>query len=169
MPFSYRIIVLVRGVNQHYALTNAPKLGKLFLLCGYGGIGRRAGFRVQCPRRAGSSPVSRIVSKRAYLRITNVDTLFFMFFNVLTCSNTLFSRRKNVVKKQPGCNPQPSLNYIVLSLINFSSAAPAVSSWRSRICVYTRRVVVMSECPLCRGTAVEHLLHDFLKRLDDRT
>ena len=78
-------------------------------------------------------------------------------------------RRKNVVKKQPGCNPQPGLNYIVLSLIIFSSAAPAVSSWRSRICVYTRRVVVMSECPLCRGTAVEHLLHDFLKRLDDRT
>ena len=107
----------------------------------------------------------RTISKRAYLRITNVDTLFFMFFNVLTCSNTLFSRRK----KQPGCNPQPGLYYIVLSLINFSSAAPAVSSWRSRICVYTRRVVVMSECPLCRGTAVEHLLHDFLKRLDDRT
>ena len=108
---------------------------------------------------------TRTISKRAYLRIINVDTLFFMFFNVLTCSNTLFSRRK----KQPGCNPQPGLNYIVLSLINFSSAAPAVSSWRSRICVYTRRVVVMSECPLCRGTAVEHLLHDFPKRLDDRT
>ena len=165
MTFSYRIIVLGRGVNQHFALTNAPKLGKLFLLCGYGGIGRRAGFRVQCPRRAGSSPVSRTISKRAYLRIINVDTFFFMFFNVLTCSNTSFSRRK----KQPDCNPQPGLNYIVLSLINFSSAAPAVSSWRSRICVYTRRVVVMSECPLCRGTAVEHLLHDFLKRLDDRT
>lgn len=165
MTFSYRIIVLGRGVNQHFALTNAPKLGKLFLLCGYGGIGRRAGFRVQCPRRAGSSPVSRTISKRAYLRIINVDTLFFIFFNVLTCSNTLFSRRK----KQPGCNPQPGLNYIVLSLINFSRAAPAVSSWRSRICVYTRRVVVMPECPPCRGTAVEHLLHDFLKRLDDRT
>ena len=165
MPFSYRIIVLGRGVNQHFALTNAPKLGKLFLLCGYGGIGRRAGFRVQCPRRAGSSPVSRTISKRAHLRIMNVDTLFFMFFNVLTCSNTLFSRRK----KQPDCAMQPGFNYIVLSLINFSSAAPAVSSWRSRICVYTRRVVVMSECPLCRGTAVEHLLHDFLKRLDDRT
>ena len=165
MPFSYRIIVLRRGVNQHFALTNAPKLGKLFLLCGYGGIGRRAGFRVQCPRRAGSSPVSRTISKRAYLRIINVDTLFFMFFNILTCSNTLFSRRK----KQPGCNPQPGLNYIVLSLINFPSAAPAVSSWRSRICVYTRRVVVMSERPLCRGTVVEHLLHDFLKRLDGRT
>ena len=25
------------------------------------------------------------------------------------------------------------------------------------------------QCPLCRGTAVEHLLHDFLKRLDDCT
>ena len=101
MPFSYRIIVLGRGVNQHFALTNAPKLGKLFLLCGYGGIGRRAGFRVQCPRRAGSSPVSRTISKRAYLRIINVDALFFMFFNVLTCSNTLFSRRKSVVKNGP--------------------------------------------------------------------
>ena len=108
---------------------------------------------------------TRTISKRAYLRIINVDTLFFMFFNVLICSNTLFSRRK----KQPGCNPQPGLNYIVLSLINFPSAAPAVSSWRSRICVYTRRVVVMSERPLCRGTVVEHLLHDFLKRLDGRT
>ena len=61
MTFSYRIIVLRRGVNQHFALTNAPKLGKLFLLCGYGGIGRRAGFRVQCLRRAGSSPVIRIL------------------------------------------------------------------------------------------------------------
>ena len=165
MPFSYRTIVLGRGVNQHFALTNSPKLGKLFLLCGYGGIGRRAGFRVQCPRRAGSSPVSRTISKRAYLRIINADTLFFMFFNVLTCSNTLFSCRK----KQPDCTMQPGFNYIVLSLIIFSSAAPAVSSWRSRICVYARRAVVMSECPLCRGTAVEHLLHDFLKRLDDRT
>ena len=34
-----------------------------FFLCGYGGIGRRAGFRVQCPRRAGSSPVIRTTSE----------------------------------------------------------------------------------------------------------
>ena len=73
MPFSYRIIVLGRGVNQHFALTNAPKLGKLFLLCGYGGIGRRAGFRVQCPRRAGSSPVIRTKGS-----IRNTDALFFV-------------------------------------------------------------------------------------------
>ena len=30
-----------------------------YMICGYGGIGRRAGFRVQCQRRAGSSPVIR--------------------------------------------------------------------------------------------------------------
>ena len=28
-------------------------------ICGYGGIGRRARFRFWCPRRAGSSPVTR--------------------------------------------------------------------------------------------------------------
>ena len=31
-----------------------------FLICGYGGIGRRARFRFWCLRRAGSSPVARI-------------------------------------------------------------------------------------------------------------
>ena len=32
-------------------------------LCGCGGIGRRARFRFWCPRRAGSSPVIRILSR----------------------------------------------------------------------------------------------------------
>ena len=41
-------------------------------ICGYGGIGRRAGFRVQCPRRAGSSPVIRTKGS-----IRNTDAPFF--------------------------------------------------------------------------------------------
>ena len=55
-------------VNTVLPLTNRTKKRILILLCGYGGIGRRAGFRVQCPRRAGSSPVSRTM--------TNVLTAF---------------------------------------------------------------------------------------------
>ena len=148
MPFSYRIIVLGRGVNQHFALTNAPKLGKLFLLCGYGGIGRRAGFRVQCPRRAGSSPVSRIVSKRAYLRITNVDTLFFMFFNVLTCSNTLFSRRKSVVKT---ARLQPTTGLKLYRSITYKF-------FQGRACCIKLAFPYMCICsPCCRNVRVPPL------------
>ena len=43
-------------------------------ICGYGGIGRRAGFRVQCPRRAGSSPVIRTKGS-----IRNTDAPFFSY------------------------------------------------------------------------------------------
>ena len=36
-----------------------PQKGYTNLTRGYGGIGRRARFRFWCPRRAGSSPVTR--------------------------------------------------------------------------------------------------------------
>lgn len=41
----------------------------IYKLCGYGGIGRRAGFRFQCLRRAGSSPVIRTTSEQASYRL----------------------------------------------------------------------------------------------------
>ena len=39
----------------------------IHVLRGYGGIGRRAGFRFQCPRRAGSSPVIRTTPEQAVI------------------------------------------------------------------------------------------------------
>ena len=45
-----------------------PQKGYTNLTRGYGGIGRRARFRFWCPRRAGSSPVTRTM--------TNVFTAF---------------------------------------------------------------------------------------------
>ena len=41
-----------------------PQKGYTNLTRGYGGIGRRARFRFWCPRRAGSSPVTRTSKKR---------------------------------------------------------------------------------------------------------
>ena len=64
--------------RSHYAAASGDESGKIYtgqkiklynsaemryykerILCGYGGIGRRARFRFWCLRRAGSSPVIR--------------------------------------------------------------------------------------------------------------
>ena len=50
-----------------------PQKGYTNLTCGYGGIGRRARFRFWCPRRAGSSPVTRTSKKTLW----NLSTAFF--------------------------------------------------------------------------------------------
>ena len=51
---------------------------------GYGGIGRRARFRFWCPRRAGSSPVTRTSKKTLW----NLSTAFFLLpiFTWTACS-----------------------------------------------------------------------------------
>ena len=46
-----------------------PQKGYTNLTRGYGGIGRRARFRFWCPRRAGSSPVTRTSSPQASYRL----------------------------------------------------------------------------------------------------
>ena len=46
-----------------------PQKGYTNLTRGYGGIGRRARFRFWCPRRAGSSPVTRTSKKRCGILI----------------------------------------------------------------------------------------------------
>ena len=50
-----------------------PQKGYTNLTRGYGGIGRRARFRFWCPRRAGSSPVTRTSKKTLW----NLSTAFF--------------------------------------------------------------------------------------------
>ena len=60
---------VVRGSNPRCFIKQAEifyKVSAVFITGGYGGIGRRAGFRYQWASRAGSSPVIRI---KEYLSI----------------------------------------------------------------------------------------------------
>ena len=61
-----------------------PQKGYTNLTRGYGGIGRRARFRFWCPRRAGSSPVTRTSKKTLW----NLSTAFFLLpiFTWTACS-----------------------------------------------------------------------------------
>ena len=55
-------------------------------LCGYGGIGRRARLRIWCPRRAGSSPVTRTITE------PTVDT-------IIDCRFVIFMRKTAVISR----------------------------------------------------------------------
>ena len=62
---------------------------------GYGGIGRRARFRFWCPRRAGSSPVIRIIKNsrkhKEFLIESNVfGCFYFEKSNVILLHKTAF-------------------------------------------------------------------------------
>ena len=61
-----------------------PQKGYTNLTCGYGGIGRRARFRFWCPRRAGSSPVTRTSKKNA---VESLHSVFLLpIFTWTACS-----------------------------------------------------------------------------------
>ena len=61
-----------------------PQKGYTNLTRGYGGIGRRARFRFWCPRRAGSSPVTRTSKKNAVESLHSVFLL--LIFTWTACS-----------------------------------------------------------------------------------
>ena len=61
-----------------------PQKGYTNLTRGYGGIGRRARFRFWCPRRAGSSPVTRTSKKNAVESLHSVFSL--TIFTWTACS-----------------------------------------------------------------------------------
>ena len=68
------------------------------MLCGYGGIGRRARFRFWCLRRAGSSPVirrkgSETPENKGFQRkkrvfVNGSETLFFVLTSTLTSTGS---------------------------------------------------------------------------------
>ena len=61
-----------------------PQKGYTNLTRGYGGIGRRARFRFWCPRRAGSSPVTRTSKKNA---VESLHSVFLLpIFTWTACS-----------------------------------------------------------------------------------
>ena len=61
-----------------------PQKGYTHLTRGYGGIGRRARFRFWCPRRAGSSPVTRTSKKNA---VESLHSVFLLpIFTWTACS-----------------------------------------------------------------------------------
>ena len=70
-----------------------PQKGYTNLTCGYGGIGRRARFRFWCPRRAGSSPVTRTNKKRCGISPQRFSFAYFYLDSLLCafCSKRSFA------------------------------------------------------------------------------
>ena len=70
-----------------------PQKGYTNLTRGYGGIGRRARFRFWCPRRAGSSPVTRTNKKRCGISPQRFSFAYFYLDSLLCafCSKRSFA------------------------------------------------------------------------------
>ena len=81
-----------------------PQKGYTNLTRGYGGIGRRARFRFWCPRRAGSSPVTR-TSKKKRCGISPQRFSFADFYlDSLLCA---FCSKRSLATMARWCVPSP--------------------------------------------------------------
>ncbi len=82
-----------RPMSTIIKIDKYPQKGYTNLTRGYGGIGRRARFRFWCPRRAGSSPVTRTNKKRCGISPQRFSFAYFYLDSLLCafCSKRSFA------------------------------------------------------------------------------
>ena len=102
------------------------------ILCGCGGIGRRARFRFWCLRRAGSSPVIRTKKQGSHMRTLflfyllsyNAERYFFTvdipFLRIVTVCIKHDSKSKNIILYFVSIFFHNSLDFVVTGYININ-------------------------------------------------